>query len=145
MKNYNPQPIDLSDVTIHDDLDELQEAIAENAHEIWAQNRQAEGWSFGPQRDDAFKQTPDMVPYNQLPDSEKQYDREMAMQTIKLLHKLGYDIIKREDTDLYKLLRERIRNANQEFHCPCCGHVVYKYQIFCDRCGHELKIDWSVM
>ncbi len=145
MKNYTPKPIDLSDVTLHDDLHELQEAIAENAHEIWAQNRQSQGWTYGPQRNDDLKQTPDMVPYSKLPDSEKLYDREMAMQTIKLLHKLGYDLIKREDTELYQVLRERLRNAQQEFHCPHCGHVVYRYQVFCDKCGCKLDIDWSVM
>ncbi len=93
---YVPHPIDLSDVELTDDLDELREAIAENAHEVWAENRQAQGWTYGPRRDDALKQTPDMVPYSQLPDSEKLYDREMAMNTIKLLKKLGYDIVKRK-------------------------------------------------
>ena len=96
MKTYTPKPIDLSDVELTEDLNELREAIAENAHEIWAENRQAEGWTYGPQRDDQLKQTPDMVPYSQLPESEKDYDREMAIKTIKLLKKLGYDIIKRK-------------------------------------------------
>ena len=96
MKTYTPKPIDLSDVELTEDLNELREAIAENAHEIWAENRQAEGWTYGPQRDDRLKQTPDMVPYSQLPEGEKEYDREMAMKTIKLLKKLGYDIIKRK-------------------------------------------------
>ncbi len=139
MKNYTPHPIDLSDVVLHDDLHELQEAIAENAHEIWAQNRQSQGWMYGPQRNDELKQTPDMVPYSQLPDSEKLYDREMAMQTIKLLHKLGYDLIKRENTAIYMSLRDRLRNAQQEIQCPCCGHAVSKYQIFCDECGQKLE------
>lgn len=96
MKTYTPKPIDLSDVELTEDLNELREAIAENAHEIWAENRQAEGWTYGPQRDDQLKQTPDMVPYSQLPEGEKEYDREMAMKTIKLLKKLGYDIVKRK-------------------------------------------------
>ena len=95
IKTYTPKPIDLSDVELTEDLNELREAIAENAHEIWAENRQAEGWTYGPQRDDQLKQTPDMVPYSQLPESEKEYDREMAMNTLKLLKKLGYDIVKR--------------------------------------------------
>lgn len=96
MKTYTPKPIDLSDVELTEDLNELREAIAENAHEIWAENRQAEGWTYGPQRDDQLKQTPDMVPYSQLPESEKDYDRKMAIKTIQLLKKLGYDIIKRK-------------------------------------------------
>lgn len=57
--SYKPTPIELTDVKLSDDLIELREAIAENAHEIWAQKRQAEGWTFGPERDDKLKQTPD--------------------------------------------------------------------------------------
>lgn len=143
MKTYTPKPIDLSDVELTEDLNELREAIAENAHEIWAENRQAEGWTYGPQRDDQLKQTPDMVPYSQLPEGEKEYDREMAMKTIKLLKKLGYDLIKREETELYKVLKQRIKNSDEEFHCRRCGNVIYKHQVFCDKCGLELKMDWE--
>ena len=143
MKTYTPKPIDLSDVELAEDLNELREAIAENAHEIWAENRQAEGWTYGPQRDDQLKQTPDMVPYSQLPEGEKEYDREMAMKTIKLLKKLGFDLIKREETELYKVLKQRIQNSEEEFHCRRCGNVIYKHQVFCDKCGFELKMDWD--
>lgn len=143
MKKYIPKPIDLSDVVLTEDLNELREAIAENAHEVWAEHRIAEGWSYGPQRDDHLKQTPDMVPYSQLPEEEKKYDREMAMKTIKLLKKLGYDVIKREDTELYKVLKQRIQNAEEEFYCRRCKNVIYKHQVFCDKCGLELKISWN--
>ena len=144
MKTYTPKPIDLSDVELTEDLNELREAIAENAHEIWAENRQADGWTYGPQRNDQLKQTPDMVPYSQLPEGEKEYDREMAMKTIKLLKKLGYDLIKREETELYKVLKQRILSSDQEFHCRRCGNVIYKHQVFCDKCGCKIDIDWSL-
>ena len=91
---YEPSPIGLDDVELSDDLAELQEAIAENAHEIWAKNRRDQGWSYGPKRNDQKKETPDMIPYCNLPESEKLYDREMAMQTLKLVKKLGFEIIK---------------------------------------------------
>ena len=143
MKTYIPKPIDLSDVELTEDLNELREAIAENAHEIWAVSRQKEGWTYGPQRDDKLKQTPDMVPYSQLPEGEKEYDREMAMKTIKLLKKLGYDLIKREETELYKVLKQRIQSSDEEFHCRRCGNVIYKHQVFCDKCGIELDMDWE--
>ena len=143
MKTYTPKPIDLSDVELTEDLNELREAIAENAHEIWAEKRQAEGWTYGPQRDDRLKQTPDMVPYSQLPEGEKEYDREMAIKTIKLLKKLGYDLIKREETELYKVLKQRIQDSDEEFHCRRCGNVIYKHQVFCDKCGLELDMDWE--
>ena len=92
---YEPSPIGLDDVELSEDLSELQEAIAENAHEIWAKNRRDQGWSYGPERNDQKKETPDMIPYCNLPESEKLYDREMAMQTLKLVKKLGYEIVKK--------------------------------------------------
>lgn len=91
---YEPYPIRLDDVSLDDDLTELQEAIAENAHEIWAKARTDQGWTYGPERNDQRKETPDMVPYCNLPESEKLYDREMAMQTLKLVKKLGFEIKK---------------------------------------------------
>lgn len=92
---YEPSPISLDDVILSDDLAELQEAIAENAHEIWAKARTDQGWTYGPERNDAKKETPDMIPYCKLPESEKLYDREMAMQTLKLVKKLGFEIRKK--------------------------------------------------
>lgn len=93
---YIPHPINLDDVEVEEELLELREAIAENAHEVWAETRRSEGWSYGPARDDARKQHPDMLPYNLLPDSEKEYDRLMAMNTIKLVKKLGWELKKKK-------------------------------------------------
>lgn len=93
---YEPSPISLDDVELSDDLTELQEAIAENAHEIWAKTRTDQGWIYGPERNDVKKETPDMIPYCNLPESEKLYDREMAMQTLKLVKKLGFEIVRRK-------------------------------------------------
>ncbi len=93
--DYEPRPINVDQIPLNDDLAELQEAIAENAHEVWAQARMKDGWTYGPERDDANKKHPDLIPYSSLPDSEKEYDRLMAFNTIKLVKKLGFDIVKR--------------------------------------------------
>lgn len=93
--SYNPQPIHVKDIDLDANLEELTEAIAENAHDIWARARMDEGWTYGPVRNDALKQHPDLVPYNQLPDSEKEYDRLMAMNTLRLVRRLGFDIVNR--------------------------------------------------
>ena len=93
---YEPYPICLDDITLDENLSELQEAIAENAHEIWAKARTDQGWTYGLERNDQKKETPDMVPYCNLPESEKLYDREMAMQTLKLVKKLGFEIKKKK-------------------------------------------------
>lgn len=93
-QTYRPKFIDLEHVALPEGFDELREAIAENAHDRWALERQSEGWTYGPKRDDSKLETPDMVPYAQLPESEKQYDRLMAEDTLKLLTALGYKIEK---------------------------------------------------
>jgi hypothetical protein len=94
--NYEPHPLNLSDVKLEPELIELREAIAENAHEVWAKSRKKEGWTYGPRRDDEKKLHPDMLPYHLLPESEKEYDRQMAINTIKLVKKLGWELKKRK-------------------------------------------------
>lgn len=91
---YKPNPIDTSDIVLSDDLLELTEKIAENVHEVWAEGRIKEGWTYGAVRDDAKKETPCLVPYKDLSESEKDFDRNTALETIKLIIKLGYDIKK---------------------------------------------------
>jgi ryanodine receptor 2 len=91
---YEPKPIDTSRVRLPDGITELIERLAENNHDIWAQQRLAEGWSYGPRRDDAKKQHPDLVSYGELPESEKEYDRATAVATLKAIVALGYRIEK---------------------------------------------------
>ena len=89
---YEPKPIDTSDVILSDDLLELTEKIAENVHDVWAIGRIEQGWTYGPERNDKLKITPCLVPYSKLSDSEKEYDRNTALETLKLIVKLGYKI-----------------------------------------------------
>lgn len=93
--DYTPRPVGLDSVTLTPDLLQLREAIAENAHDVWAAARIGEGWTYGPERDDRQRRHPDIVPYCSLPDAEKEYDRLMALNTIKLVKKLGFDIVRR--------------------------------------------------
>jgi len=96
VEEYEPHPIDVDDIPLDEELEELQEAIAENAHDVWAEARMKEDWTYGKERDDVNKKHPDLVPYTALPNSEKEYDRIMAFNTIKLVKKLGFDIVKRK-------------------------------------------------
>lgn len=93
---YTPNPVDTSAVNLTADLLELTEKIAENVHEVWAWGRVKEGWTYGEVRDDEKKTTPCLVPYGELPDNEKDYDRNTALETIRLIVALGYEI-KRKD------------------------------------------------
>ncbi len=141
---FDPKPINLNDVPLTNDLLDLKEAIAENAHNVWGAARINEGWTYGPVRNDDLKQNPDLVPYSDLPDSEKQYDRDLAMETIKLVKKIGFDLIKRNDSDHYNLLIKRLSDIEENvLYCSKCGAPIFKDQVYCGKCGN--KITWKDM
>ena len=94
LRQYDPQPIDVTDFPLDGDIKELIEAIAENCHDIWARERMDHGWTYGPERDDKNLKHPDLVPYSDLPDSEKEYDIKMAQGTLELIQRLGFKIKK---------------------------------------------------
>ena len=96
VEDYEPHPIDVDSIPLNGDLEQLQDAIAENAHNVWAKARIKEGWTYGKEFDDEKKEDPTLMPYTALPDSEKEYDRLTAFNTIKLVKKLGFDIVKRK-------------------------------------------------
>jgi len=121
---YQPHPIDISDVDLDEELVELTESIAENAHEIWAVMRKNEGWKYGKQRNDKTLEHPDMVPYSELPESEKSYDRDLAMHTIRLVKKLGFDI-----------------HRKYTLYCPHCGEFISEDMKFCPNCGKAMNWD----
>lgn len=92
---YKPNPIDTSSVILPKELLDLTEKIAENVHDVWAIGRISEGWVYGPgPKNNKKKTTPLLVPYNDLPESEKEYDRNTALETVKLILKLGYTLQK---------------------------------------------------
>lgn len=90
--NYVPQPMDTTDVQLPEELNELVEEMAKNVHEVWAQSRIEQGWSYGSERNDVLKHHPCLIPYEQLPEVEKAYDRDTALGTLKLICKLGFKI-----------------------------------------------------
>ena len=92
--NYSPNPLDTSQVRLPEDLEQLVEKMARNVHEVWAAGRIADGWTWGPVRDDALKHHPCLIPYEELPESEREYDRHTAVETLKLILSLGYRIEK---------------------------------------------------
>ena len=92
--NYTPQPINTDDVKLPKELMTLVEDMAKNVHEVWAQSRMEQGWTYGEERSDALKQHPCLIPYEELPEVEKAYDRDTALGTLKLICKLGFKISK---------------------------------------------------
>ena len=92
-ETYVPQPMDTSDVQLPEELNELVEKMAKNVHDVWAQSRISQGWTYGPERNDALKHHPCLVPYEELPEIERAYDRDTALGTLKLICKIGFKII----------------------------------------------------
>ena len=93
-KIYTPTPINSDDVILPKEIEELVEALAEQVHENWSLARINDGWMYGTHRNDEKKTTPCLVPYNELPDSEKEYDRITAIQTLKFILNQGFKISK---------------------------------------------------
>lgn len=91
---YIPQPVNTKDVVLPAELNALVEVIAKNVHEVWAQSRLEQGWTYGSERNDKQKKHPGLLPYEQLSETEKEYDRNTAMETLRLIQKMGFTINK---------------------------------------------------
>lgn len=94
MKKYTPLPIDTNDIKLSEELKMLTEQISKNTHEIWAKTRIQDGWTYGNERNDILKTHPCLVPYENLSEEEKEYDRNTSIGTLKLILKLGFKITK---------------------------------------------------
>lgn len=92
LKTYTPQPIDTSDLKLPIELEVLVEQMSKNVHEVWAETRVSQGWTYGEQRNDELKTHPCLIPYEELPEEEKEYDRNTSIGTLKLIMKLGFNI-----------------------------------------------------
>ena len=93
-KTYTPQPIDTTGVELPEELEQLVEQMSKNVHEVWSETRIHQGWTYGEQRNDELKIHPCLIPYEELPESEKEYDRNTSIGTLKLIMKLGFKISK---------------------------------------------------
>ena len=91
---YRPNPLDTSGVRLPSEMLELAELLAKNTHDIWAKARMEEGWIFGPVRSDAEKTNPCLVPYDELPEQEKEYDRRINRELLAALYAMGYRVVK---------------------------------------------------
>lgn len=127
--DYEPCPIDVADIELDPALTQLTEAISETAHEIWSSDRKKQGWKWGPKRKEEVLpdgsvdlRNPDLKPYNLLTSQEQDYDRKMAIDTIRLVQLLGYKLV----------------NLNAMKRCPHCGGAIELQDQFCRHCGSGL-------
>lgn len=89
---YIPRPIDTADVVLSDELLALAESLAENTHEVWAVGKMRMGYVWGAETDDAAMTHRNLVPYDQLSEADRDYDRNTSIGTLKLLVKLGWTL-----------------------------------------------------
>ncbi|MGD2175295.1 MAG: ion transporter [Candidatus Brocadiaceae bacterium] len=90
--HYRPRPLDVSGVEVPAELCDLVERLAGNVHEVWAAQRMAEGWVYGRQRNESALTHPDLVPYSELPEPEKDYDRSTVEGVLKAMLALDYRV-----------------------------------------------------
>lgn len=125
---YSPNPIDVSNVTLSADLEELIDTIAENAHNVWAVKKFQEvpNIKYAPLDENGNEKSGQhshfLLPYSELPDKDKEFDLDMATQTIKLLKRIGYRII----------------NVNNLHTCSKCGELIEMHHLYCSHCGKKL-------
>ena len=93
--NYNPQPVDTTNIELSEGLLVLAEQMAANVHDVWARTRIEQGWTYGPQRDDSQLKHPCLIPYDELPESEKVYDRNTSIETLKFIISQGFEIVRK--------------------------------------------------
>lgn len=87
-----PGRIDTSGVHLDPHLSALAERLAAHVHGLWMDRRARGGWTYGPRRDDARREHPGLVPYDELSEGEKDVDRQVARGVIEALVALGYRI-----------------------------------------------------
>ena len=93
---YRPNPLDTTAVRLPPEMLALAELLAKNTHDIWAKARMEEGWIYGPARSDTEKTNPCLVPYEDLPEREKEYDRRINRELLAALYAMGYRVVKEE-------------------------------------------------
>lgn len=87
----------MKNITLPEELQQLTELMAENVHNVWMNARREQGWTYGSERNDKLKQHPSLVPYSQLSEEEKDYDRNTSLETIRFILDNGFEIIKKNN------------------------------------------------
>jgi hypothetical protein len=92
---WTPSPSDTSAVELPAELLPLVERLAENAHDNWADLKLSQGWQWGVATEPAAKRHHLLVPYSELSEEDKEPDRRLAVQTLKLVLCLGFEIVQK--------------------------------------------------
>lgn len=89
MTDWNAEPIEF-------DSEEI-EKMAVMEHEDWVEERRTDGWKYAPgPKDIKKKKSPFLVPWEELPEEEKEKDRNPVRKMPDFLAKAGFQIYRKE-------------------------------------------------
>lgn len=106
IKDYNPQPVDMTNLTLNREMQTMAERLAENAHDIWAKSVREQGKIRGSGGTGGIIH-PQMVPYDLLTDREKKKNRERSQELLKFLQFEGFKVFKNPE-------RNRVNSVGAE-------------------------------
>jgi hypothetical protein len=74
--------------------DDEVEGLAQREHERWAQERRTDGWRYGPSRDAVAKTNPLLVAWDELPEGDRESNRETVRGWPALLARAGFELVR---------------------------------------------------
>nr|XP_045007932.1 ryanodine receptor 2 isoform X5 [Jaculus jaculus] len=110
--NFNPQPVDTSNITIPEKLEYFINKYAEHSHDKWSMDKLANGWIYGEIYSDSSKIQPLMKPYKLLSEKEKEIYRWPIKESLKTMLAWGWRIERTREGDSMALYN-RTRRISQ--------------------------------
>lgn len=95
---YQPKPINTETIELPAEISSLTERLAASTHDVWAVGKMSQGYVFGETTNDDAKTHADLIPYADLSEDKKDYDRNTAMETLKAIYALGYEICPKQSS-----------------------------------------------
>uniref|UniRef100_A0A803W3C4 Ryanodine receptor 2 n=1 Tax=Ficedula albicollis TaxID=59894 RepID=A0A803W3C4_FICAL len=110
--NFNPQPVDTSNITIPEKLEYFINKYAEHAHDKWSMEKFANGWTYGETFSESAKVQPLMKQYKLLSEKEKEIYRWPIKESLKTMLAWGWRIERTREGDSMALYN-RTRRISQ--------------------------------
>ncbi|XP_048792669.1 ryanodine receptor 2 isoform X2 [Lagopus muta] len=110
--NFNPQPVDTSNITIPEKLEYFINKYAEHSHDKWSMEKFANGWTYGETYSESAKVQPLMKQYKLLSEKEKEIYRWPIKESLKTMLAWGWRIERTREGDSMALYN-RTRRISQ--------------------------------
>uniref|UniRef100_A0A673CUD6 Ryanodine receptor 2b (cardiac) n=1 Tax=Sphaeramia orbicularis TaxID=375764 RepID=A0A673CUD6_9TELE len=100
-EDFDPQPVDTSNVSVPERLEFVVNKFAEHTHEKWSLQKFANGWVHGEQLCENSKVHPLLKPYRALAEKDKEVYRWSIKETIKSMLAFGWSIERTKEGDVF--------------------------------------------